>query len=123
MVENGQRTLSRRDHVNALAAALRVSPAELAPDATPGLDEWTSPPLAMAFPPPGDEITVTRHKRLATEFMTYMACGDTHAARVWLRRTARGPGVSPWLLLDLVAARGAPAEGARPHRDGPGGHS
>ena len=45
MVENGQRTLSRRDHVNALAAALRVPPAEIAPSTIPGLDEW-APALA-----------------------------------------------------------------------------
>jgi transcriptional regulator with XRE-family HTH domain len=31
MVENGQRALTRRDHVNAVAAALRVAPAEIEP--------------------------------------------------------------------------------------------
>ncbi len=39
MVETGQRPLRRRDHVNALALALRVSPVETAPTAIPGFDE------------------------------------------------------------------------------------
>lgn len=44
MVENGQRSLSRRDHINALAAALRVAPAEIAPSTIPGFDEWAQVP-------------------------------------------------------------------------------
>jgi hypothetical protein len=39
MMENGQRNLTRHDHENALAAALRVTPAELAPAALPGIAE------------------------------------------------------------------------------------
>lgn len=106
MVERGERRLTRRDHVNALALALRVSPAEIAPSMIPGFDEWAPPPpQASAFPPAGDDIAVARHERLAREFMTLAAGGDTHAASIWLRRIARDPSVSPWLLLDQLAAR------------------
>jgi transcriptional regulator with XRE-family HTH domain len=34
MIERGRRTLTCRDHVNALAAALKVAPAEIAPGAS-----------------------------------------------------------------------------------------
>jgi transcriptional regulator with XRE-family HTH domain len=63
MVETGQRPLRRRDHVNALAAALRVAPAEIAPSIVPGCDEWApAPPApASAFPPVRDDIAATRH--------------------------------------------------------------
>ena len=117
MVETGQRALTRRDHVNAVAAALRVSPAELAPSTFPGLDEWAPAPAgpASAFPALRDEFTVTRHARLARQFMTHIARGDTYEAGVWLRRTARDPSVSPWLLLDLVAAHDAGVPGPRSH--------
>jgi transcriptional regulator with XRE-family HTH domain len=114
MVENGQRALSRRDDVNALAAALRVPPAEIAPSLIAGFDEWAQPPvLAAGFPAAADAVTAARHERLAAEFMTYVARGDTRAAGIWLRRAARDPGVNPWLLLDLLAARDAGATGAR----------
>ena len=91
MVETGQRTLTRRDHVSAVAAALRVPPAELAPSMIPGLDEWApaSSGSAPAFPASSDEITVTRHAYLAVEFIAHVARGDTYAAGTWLRRTAR----------------------------------
>ena len=103
MVENRQRTLSRRDHVNALAAALRVSPTEIAPSTIPGLDEWApSPAPASAFPPLSDEIAVVRHRELAGQFMGYVIQGDTYAAGAWLRRMARDSNVNPWLLLDQL---------------------
>ena len=106
MVENGQRTLRRRDHVNALAAALRVPPAEIAPSAIPGFDEWApAPPVpASAFPPLSDEIAVARHRELAGQLIGYVSRGDTCAAGAWLRRMARDPSVSPWLLLDQLTA-------------------
>ncbi len=82
MVENGQRTLSRRDHVNALAAALRVPPAEIAPSVIPGFDEWgPAPPVpASAFPPISDDIAVARHRELAGQLIGYVSRGDTYAA-------------------------------------------
>ena len=119
MIETGQRTLTRRDHVNALAAALRVPPAEIAPAMIPGSDEWApAPPApASAFPPAGDGITAARHRELAGQFMGYVAGGDMHAARAWLRRAARDSGVNPWLLLDQLTAPGIALPGPRP----PGG--
>jgi hypothetical protein len=43
LMENGQRNLTRHDHENALAAALRVTPAQLAPATLPGIAEWVQP--------------------------------------------------------------------------------
>jgi hypothetical protein len=43
MKENGQQNPTRHYHENALAAALRVTPAELAPAALPGIAEWAQP--------------------------------------------------------------------------------
>ncbi|HUY44104.1 MAG TPA: helix-turn-helix transcriptional regulator [Streptosporangiaceae bacterium] len=109
MVETGQRSLSRRDHINALASALRVPPAEIAPSTLPGADEW-APALAMSvspFPALCDGIVVAQHRDLATEFAGYVIRGDTCAAGAWLRRLARDPSVSPWLLLDQIATRQA----------------
>jgi transcriptional regulator with XRE-family HTH domain len=104
MVETGQRPLRRRDHVNALAAVLRVPPAEIAPSISPGIDEWApAPPApASAFPPRGDEITVARHRELAGRFIGHVISGDSYAAGAWLRRLARNPDVNPWLLLDQL---------------------
>jgi transcriptional regulator with XRE-family HTH domain len=105
MVETGQRPLRRRDHINALAAALRVPPAEIAPSTVPGFDEWapaSSP--ASAFPAASDEFAVARHRELAGRFIGYVIQGDTYAAGAWLRRMARDPDVNPWLLLDQLTA-------------------
>jgi transcriptional regulator with XRE-family HTH domain len=104
MVETGQRPLRRRDHINALAAVLRVPPAEIAPSISPGIDEWAPAPpaLASAFPPRGDEITVARHRELAGRFIGHVISGDSYAAGAWLRRLARNPDVNPWLLLDQL---------------------
>lgn len=117
MIETGKRTLTRRDHINAVAAALRVPPGELAPSIVPGLDEWApaTSASASAFPAVRDELAVTRHARLAREFITHLARGDTRAAGRWLRRAARDPSVSPWLLLDLVAAHHMSVPGPHPH--------
>ena len=107
MVETGQRTLTRRDHVNALAAALEVTPAEIAPSTLAGSDEWAPSPAVPAcpFPALSDQITVVRHRDLAAEFVSYVIRGDAYAAGAWLRRLARDHNVSPWLLLDQLAAR------------------
>lgn len=106
VVETGQRTLRRRDQINALAVALGVPPAEIAPGISPGFDEWApaSSRSAPAFPAVRDEVTVTRHARLAREFVAHAAGGDTHATGRWLRRIARDASVSPWLLLDQLTA-------------------
>jgi transcriptional regulator with XRE-family HTH domain len=120
MVETGQRTLSRRDHVNALAAVLRVPPAEIAPSMSPGFDEW-APALhapASAFPAVIDDIAVTRHRELAAQFIRQAGRGDTYAAGAWLRRLARDRSVNPWLLLDLVAMHDAGLPGPRSHARG-----
>jgi len=84
-----------------LAAALRVPPAEIAPSVIPGFDEWApAPPVpASAFPPISDDIAVARHRELAGQLIGYVSRGDTYAAGAWLRRMARDPSVSPWLLL------------------------
>jgi transcriptional regulator with XRE-family HTH domain len=120
MIETGQRTLTRLDHITAVAAALRVSPAELAPGTVPVPDGSGLPSLASApgFPAARDEVTVTRHARLAREFIAHLARGDTCAAGMWLRRAARDPSVSPWLLLDLVAMHEAGVPGPRPRLSG-----
>jgi len=117
MIETGQRTLTRLDYITAVAAALRVSPAELAPGTVPASAGSGQP--APSFPAVRDEITVTRHARLAREFMAHVARGDTYAAGKWLRRAARDPSVSPWLLLDLVATHdaGTPRPRSRPRGD------
>jgi transcriptional regulator with XRE-family HTH domain len=104
MVETGQRPLRRRDHINALAAVLRVPPAEIAPSISPGFDEWApAPPApASAFPPLSDDTAVVRHRELAGQLIGYVSRGDTYAAGAWLRRLARDPNVNPWLLLDQL---------------------
>ena len=104
--ETGQRPLRRRDHVNVLAAALRVPPAEIAPSMSPGFDEWApAPPApAPAFPPVSDDIVAARRRELAAQLIGYVSRGDRYAAGVWLRRTARDPSVNPWLLLDQLTA-------------------
>jgi transcriptional regulator with XRE-family HTH domain len=102
MIECGRRKLTRRDHVNALAAALRVAPAEIAPGTVPGLDEWAPalPGPAPAFPPLTDDIAAARHRELAGQLIGHVSRGDAYAAGAWLRRLSRDPGVHPWLLLD-----------------------
>lgn len=106
-VENGHLKLTRRDHVNALAFALRVAPSELAPSTFPGLEEWTPSvsPTASKFLAIRDGITLARHKTFAEEFMSYVVRGDAYALGAWLRRIARDDTVSPWLLLDQLATR------------------
>jgi transcriptional regulator with XRE-family HTH domain len=109
MIERGRRNLTRRDHVNALAAALRVPPAEIAPSMIAGSDEWAPAPApACAFPPAGDDITMARHQDLAGRFIGHVISGDTCAAGAWLRRMTRDPNVEP-----LTAARSAHHRRAR----------
>ena len=103
MIERGRRKLTRRDHVNALAAALKVAPAEIAPSMIGGSDEWApAAPAACAFPPARDDLTMARHRDLAGRFIGHVISGDSCAAGAWLRRMARDPDVNPWLLLDQL---------------------
>jgi transcriptional regulator with XRE-family HTH domain len=117
MIECGRRKLTRRDHVNALAAALKVAPAEIAPSMIGGSDEWApAPPQACAFPPARDDLIMARHRDLAGRFIGHVISGDTYAAGAWLRRLARDSDVNPWLLLDQLttAQRAGPGLSVRP---------
>jgi DNA-binding XRE family transcriptional regulator len=105
MIERGRRELTRRDHVNALAAASKVPSAELAPSMIAGSDEWVpAPASACAFPPLRDDLAVARHRELAGQLVGWVSRGDTFAAGVWLRRLACDASVNPWLLLDQLTA-------------------
>jgi transcriptional regulator with XRE-family HTH domain len=112
MIECGRRKLTRRDHVNALAAALRVAPAEIAPAVVPGSDEWAPAP-ASAFPPVGDDIAAVRHRELAGQLIGHVIQGNMYAAGAWLRRLARAPSVNPWLLLDQLTVQDLVLPGLR----------
>jgi transcriptional regulator with XRE-family HTH domain len=117
MIERGQRPLRRRDHVNALAAALKVPPTEIAPSMITGFGEWApAPPPACAFPPARDDLTMARHRDLAGRFIGHVISGDICAAGAWLRRMARDPDVNPWLLLDQLttAKHAVPGLSVRP---------
>ncbi len=118
MVETGQRTLRSTDYVLALAGALKVSPFYLAD----GRDDPAAPapraPGTVPFPARADPLTLARHRQLARQF-SQLAASDARAAGDWLRRLARDPAVSAWLLLDQLAtlptdprspsAKGSPA--------------
>ena len=110
MVENGQRSLRSADHILALADVLRVSPRYLAD----GRDDPAAParraPSTVAFPARCDPGTLTHHQQLARRF-SQLARTDARAAGDWLRRLAREPTVSPWLLLDQLAAVLSPPPG------------
>jgi transcriptional regulator with XRE-family HTH domain len=117
MIERGQRTLLRRDHVNALAAALKVPPAEIAPGMIAGSDELApAPAAACAFPTAGDDLTMAWHRDLAGRFLGHVISGDICAAGAWLRRVARDLDVSAWLLLDQLttAQHAVPGLSVRP---------
>ena len=92
MIECGRRTLTRRDHVNALAAALRVPPAEIAPSMSPGSDEWApaSSAPASAFLPVVSDIAAGRYRELAGQLIGYVSRGDTYTA---------GPGCAAWRVI------------------------
>ena len=102
MIETGQRELTRVGDVVALADALKVSPLYLAD----GRDDTPPPvqrhPRTIPFPARTDPRTQTRHQHLAHQFID-LAQQDRRTAGDWLRRLARDPTVSPWLLLDQLA--------------------
>ena len=109
MIECGRRRLSKRDHVNALAAALRVPPADIAPSTVPGFDEWApAASAASGFPAASDEMAMARHSELAGRFIAYVVQGDTYAARACLRRLARDPSVNPGCCWTSSPCRTSP---------------
>jgi transcriptional regulator with XRE-family HTH domain len=106
MIETGQRDLTRVSDILALADVLNVSPLYLADGRTdtptPGQrPAGPHPPQAVPFPARPDPRTLARHQHLAHQFTT-LAQHDRRAAGDWLRRLARDPTVSPWLLLDQL---------------------
>jgi transcriptional regulator with XRE-family HTH domain len=113
MVETGQRSLRSADHILALADVLRVSPFYLADGRDDGPAPARPPTGTVPFPPRCDRITLARHQQLARQLIQ-LAAQDGRATGDWLRRLARDPTVSPWLLLDhlaplLAAQHGPPA--------------
>jgi len=108
MVETGQRSLRRADHILALADALRISPYYLADGREDGRAPLRPTPGTVPFPPRCDRITLARHQRLARQLIQ-LAAQDGRATGDWLRRLARDPTVSPWLLLDHLAPLLLPA--------------
>ena len=107
MVENGHRQLHRPSHITALAAALGASPLYLAYGIPASPCAQAPRPLPAPFPGRPDRATLSRHGQLAGELAGFLARGDGRAAGDWLRRLAREPGVSPWLLIDQLASRTA----------------
>ena len=102
MVETGQRSLRSADHILALADVLRVSPFYLADGREDGPAPSRPPTGPAPFPPRCDRLTLTRHQRLARQFVQ-LAAQDGRATGDWLRRLSRDPTISPWLLLDHLA--------------------
>lgn len=101
MVETGQRSLRSADHILAMADVLKVSPFYLADgreDAPPPVSRAAA---AFPFPARCDSRMLARHQQLARQFVQ-LAGTDGRAAGDWLRRLAREPAVSPWLLLDQL---------------------
>jgi transcriptional regulator with XRE-family HTH domain len=122
MVETGQRSLRSADHILALADVLRVSPFYLADGRDDGPAPARPTTTAVPFPPRCDQITLTRHQRLAHQLIQ-LAAQDGRATGDWLRRLARDPTISPWLLLDhlaplLAAHPGPPASAPLAARTG-----
>jgi transcriptional regulator with XRE-family HTH domain len=107
MVENGRRELHRSSDIIALASALKASPLYLAFGIDAGEPVPAARPLPAPFPARPDSATLMRHQRLAGELAVYLARGDGRGAGEWLRRLAREPGISPWLLIDQFASRTA----------------
>jgi transcriptional regulator with XRE-family HTH domain len=106
MLENGHRELSRISDVAALSAVLGVSPAYLAFGIPENPGKAGFPAGTVPFPAMPDAVTARRHERLAGQLAAFLARGDGRAAGEWLRRTAREPGVNPWLLIDQLRLPG-----------------
>ncbi len=101
MVETGQRPLRRASHILALADVLKVSPRYLADGWEDAPAPGQRPTRTVPFPARWDPLTLARHQQLAGQFIQ-LARQDGRAAGDWLRRLAREPTVSPWLLLDQL---------------------
>jgi transcriptional regulator with XRE-family HTH domain len=103
MIETGQRTLTRASDILALADVLHVSPLYLAD----GRDDPSTPlrrgPAVLPFPARSDLRALARHQQIARQFLQ-LARQDSRATGDWLRRLAREPTVSPWLLMDQLSA-------------------
>jgi hypothetical protein len=56
----------------------------------------------VPFPARTDQRTLARHQQLARQFIQ-LAREDTRMTGDWLRRLAREPTVSPWLLIEQLA--------------------
>jgi transcriptional regulator with XRE-family HTH domain len=79
-------------------------------------------PTMVPFPARCDPVTLARHQQLARQFIQ-LAPADTRAAGDWLRRLAREPAVSPWLLLDQLAAPHTARPAGTAGQDDPPCHS
>jgi transcriptional regulator with XRE-family HTH domain len=101
MVETGQRPLRSADHILALADVPKVSPFYLADGREDAPAPTRRAAAAVPFPARCDPLMLTRHQQLARQFIQ-LAGTDGRAAGDWLRRLAREPAVSPWLLLDQL---------------------
>jgi transcriptional regulator with XRE-family HTH domain len=122
MVENGHRELQRASDISALADALGVSPLYLAFGMSGEPGPCIPAPAPPSFPALPDAAILGRHQHLAGELAGFLARGDGCAAGNWLRRLARQPDISPWLLIDQFAARSglrnAPLRPDLPHPRG-----
>ena len=110
MVETGQRTLSRADHIVALADVLKVSPLYLAGGRIDAA-ALQRPIPTTPFPARCDPVTLARHQQLACQFVQ-LVHRDGRASGDWLRRLAREPAVNPWLLLDQLSIMHSPPKPA-----------
>ena len=117
MVETGQRELTRVCDIIALADVLKVSPLYLAGGWEDAPPPGQRPARTVPFPGRRDPITLAQHQRLARQFIQ-LARQDGRAAGDWLRRSAREPGVYPWLLLDQLATL-CPTQGHRQGNESP----
>jgi len=102
MVETGQRALRSADHILALADVLRISPFYLADGREDARQPARHGPATLPFPARTDPITLARHRQFARQYTGLVAAGDGRAVGDWLRRLAREPTVSPWLLIDQL---------------------
>jgi transcriptional regulator with XRE-family HTH domain len=117
MIETGQRQLTRVSDILALADVLKVSPLYLADGRDDTLPTGPHPAQTAPFPARPDPRTLARHQHLARHYLQ-LTHQDTRTAGDWLRRLARDPTVSPWLLLDQLPTPPA-APTASLHGNGP----